>query len=166
MDFNNFQRIGSTSNAEVGRDFEQIAERILAERGVEVSRNFPVPVGVGDLKKVHRFDLGSKSPPVIVECKSHRWTTGGNVPSAKVTVWNEVMYYFSAAPVDYRKILFVLRDLRPVSAESLATYYVRTYPHLIPSNVEIWEYDQMTAAAEVLQLAGQGEPDLPSTDAV
>jgi hypothetical protein len=63
------------------------------------------------------------------------------MPSAKMTVWNEAMYYFVCAPSGYRKILFVLRDLRSTNKEALADYYVRTYGHLIPSDVEIWEYD-------------------------
>lgn len=52
------------------------------------------------------------------------------------------MYYFCAAPLDYKKVLFVLRDLRRGSGESLATYYLRTYEHLVPEGVEIWEYDE------------------------
>lgn len=93
-------------------------------------------------KKNHVFDLGCSSRKWVVECKSHRWTTGHNVPSAKLTVWNEAIFYFCAAPLDYKKVLFVLRDLRRGSGESLATYYLRTYEHLVPEGVEIWEYDE------------------------
>lgn len=58
-----------------------------------------------------------------------------------MTVWNEAMYYFSAAPADYRKILFVLKDTSTNREETLDEYYVRTFSHLIPNDVEIWEYD-------------------------
>lgn len=85
---------------------------------------------------------------VIVECKSHRWTAGHNIPSAKLTVWNEAMYYFHAAPGGYRKILFVLKDLRRGTGESLCSYYLRTYGHLIPDDVEFWEYDDQTLSAQ------------------
>src|SRR5882724_4272044 len=85
----NFQRVGSQSNAQVGREFEALAVAALAKRGINVAPGFSVHIGVSNLKKAHSFDLGSDNPPVIVECKSHRWTSGGNVPSAKVTVWNE-----------------------------------------------------------------------------
>ena len=103
--------------------------------------NHRIPVGIESQKKNHAFDLGSSSPKVIVECKSHTWTSGNNVPSAKLTVWNEAMYYFADSPPEYRKIFFVLRDERVSNGETLAEYYIRMYSHLIPASVEIWEYD-------------------------
>ena len=134
-----FQRIGSISNAHVGREFELLAQEELKKLGVLVELNFPVEIGISNSKKCHNFDLGSEKPAVLVECKSHRWTSGKNVPSAKLTVWNEAMYYFFLAPTTFRKIFFVLRDVR--RNESLAEYYVRQYGHLIPQNIEFWEYD-------------------------
>lgn len=146
----NFQRIGSISNAHVGRNFESLAVAVLSEKGISVVRNHSLEIGVERLKKRHSFDLGSEKPPVIVECKSHRWTTGGKVPSAKLTVWNEAMYYFACSPDKYRKIMFVLRHVRQDNDETLASYYIRTYSHLIPSRVEIWEYDESRETVEVL----------------
>ena len=146
----NFQRTGSISNAHVGRDFERIARTTLAEAGIPVSADFAAPVGIGSRTKIHKFDLGSEDPPVLVECKSHRWTSGNNVPSAKITVWNEAMYYFHCAPPKYRKILFVLRDERKSNGETLSSYYIRTYAHLIPEGVEIWEYDDASASYEIV----------------
>ena len=137
-----FQRLGSISNAHVGREFERLAVAALAESGIDVEANFSVDVGVSGFKKAHKFDLGTDSPPTLVECKSHRWTAGGNIPSAKMTVWNEAMYYFACVPGTYRRILFVLQDVRPNTGESLAEYYIRMYRHLIPPGVEIWEFDQ------------------------
>ena len=115
-----------------------------------VSINFPVEVGVNKLKKTHSFDLGSELPPILVECKSHRWTKGNNVPSAKITVWNEAMYYFNCASKKYRKIFFVLRDERKSTGETLASYYIRNYKHLIPDGVEIWEFNDKTKRSEVV----------------
>lgn len=135
---NNFQRPGSISNAHAGSDFEQIARAFFARQGLPLVPNFTAPVGAAKLKKLRKFDLGSDNPPVLVECKSHKWTAGGNIPSAKITVWNESMYYFHIAPGDFRKILFVLKHDR--RQESLATYYLRCYGHLVPEGVEIWEY--------------------------
>jgi hypothetical protein len=112
MDINNFQRVGSVSNAHAGNDFESLVCQFFARQGIALTRNFAAPVGVGEQKKLHRFDLGSEKPPVLVECKSHTWTQGGNMPSAKMTVWNETMYYFHLAPATYRKILFVLEHSR------------------------------------------------------
>jgi len=145
-----FQRKDSISNAHVGREFESLAAVVLGKKGVSVETGFPVEVGVSSTRKSHSFDLGSDEPPVVVECKSHRWTSGGNVPSAKMTVWNEAMYYFSCSPDRYRKIFFVLRDAREKSGETLAQYYIRTYAHLIPDAVEIWEYDEATNEVNIL----------------
>ena len=146
----NFQRRDAISNAHVGRDFERRAIGAFADAGISLRSDFSVEVGVSDSKKTHKFDLGSEEPPVIVECKSHRWTKGDNVPSAKMTVWNEAMYYFSCAPSQYRKILFVLRDTRATTGETLSQYYIRTYSHLIPHRVEIWEYDETSASVGIV----------------
>lgn len=117
-----FQRAGSKSNAHVGREFELAAQRFFALQGIHLQRSHAVDVGIGPVKKPHFFDLGCSDQKWLVECKSHRWTTGNNVPSAKVTVWNEAMYYFLAAPSEYKKILFVLKDLRGGTGESLTSY--------------------------------------------
>jgi hypothetical protein len=146
---NNFQRVGAVSNAHAGNDFEAAARAFFATQGISLTRNFAVPVGVGTAKKLHRFDLGSEAPPVLVECKSHTWTQGGNMPSAKMTVWNEAMYYFHAAPASYRKIFFVLKHHR--KDQSLAAYYLRTHGHLVPEGVELWEYDLEFSTAERLR---------------
>jgi hypothetical protein len=136
VDINNFQRVGSISNAHAGSDFEKLAQEFFAKQGI--TRNYAASVGAGILKKDRKFDLGSDDPPVLVECKSHTWTQGGNIPSAKLTVWNEAMYYFHIAPKKYRKILFVLKHKR--GDISLASYYLANYRHLVPDEIEIWEY--------------------------
>ena len=138
---NNFQRPGAISNSDVGNVFETEAQEwFFKEEGVRLQRNYGVEIGLFK-KKERKFDLGSSEPPVLVECKSHKWTAGGNVPSAKITVWNESMYYFLLAPTGIRKVLFVLRDLSQKRGESLAEYYVRNQSHLIPDDVEIREFD-------------------------
>ena len=151
MDANNFQRIGAVSNAHVGRDFESVAKDIFRQQGILLDSNYSVPVGVADEKKIRHFDLGSDEPPILVECKSHRWTSGTNVPSAKITVLNEAMYYFHLAPSRFRKVLSVLRDLSEKRDETLAAYYVRSYGDLIPKDVEILEYDEESGEAMTVQ---------------
>jgi len=139
------QRIGSKSNAHVGRDFELAAQKFFSSKGLELELNVKIPIGVCDLKKEHAFDLGCEFSNVLVECKSHKWTApNDNVPSAKLTVWNEAMYYFLLAPSGFRKIMFVLRHYSGKRKETLAEYYLRTYSHLIPKDVELWEYDEVT----------------------
>ncbi|GEK72000.1 MULTISPECIES: hypothetical protein [Halomonas] len=137
------QRVGSVSNAHVGRDFENVALKVFARFGLDLEKNFKVSVGLNGISKLHAFDLGSEEQKILVECKSHKWTApNDNVPSAKLTVWNEAMYYFLVAPPGFRKILFVLRDMSERRQETLAEYYIRNYRHLIPGDVEIWEFDE------------------------
>jgi hypothetical protein len=144
---NNFQRKGETSNADVGRKFEISAQSFFTTQGIHLKLNHKVHVGIDNRKKKpHAFDLGCDEEKILVECKSHRWTTGNNVPSAKMTVWNEAMYYFHAAPSGYKKILFVLHDCND-QGKSLASYYRDTYRHLVPSDVELWEYDEQEEIA-------------------
>jgi hypothetical protein len=145
---NNFQRIGSISNAHEGKDFEIIAKDFFANQGLELVKNYSLDIGTGAIKKPHSFDLGSERSKSIIECKSHRWTTGDNTPSAKLTVWNEAMYYFLLAPESYRKILFILKDYSQKRKKTLAEYYVRIYGHLIPLGVELWEYDSDVLGAK------------------
>jgi hypothetical protein len=148
----NFQRIGSISNAHVGRDFEEVArDYFLRIEGLTLQKSFPVEVGASITKKSRRFDLGSEEPPILVECKSHRWTETGNMPSAKVTVWNESMFYFHIAPTRYRKVLFVVRDVHTRKTESLAEYYIRNCAHLIPAGVSIIEFDEASGSAKVFK---------------
>jgi hypothetical protein len=138
------QRVGSVSNAHVGSDFEGVAQTFFATKGIELTRRFPVELGLHE-KKIHYFALGTdKENKILVECKSHRWTAGALIPSAKMTVWNEAMYYFLLAPLEYQKILFVLHDKRGGGGESLLAHYKRRYAHLIPDGVEFLEWDEKT----------------------
>ena len=149
---NNFQRLGAISNTNVGSEFETVAQAWFFSKGVRLQRNYGVEIGFYN-KKERKFDLGSNGPPVLVECKSHKWTASGNVPSAKITVWNESMYYFLLAPPGFRKVLFVVRDFSQKRGESLAEYYVRNHSHLIPDDVEILEYDASTVTVAVSHAA-------------
>jgi len=145
------QRVGAISNAHAGRDFEAAAYRFFATRGIVLKPNHKVLLGASRQKKAHAFDLGCEEQKIIVECKSHRWTSTSNIPSAKLTVWNEAMYYFSLVPKEYRKAMFVLRDQCVKRDETLAAYYLRNYGHLIPEGVEFWEYNEATQNAECIR---------------
>ncbi|MCZ0872770.1 hypothetical protein [Peribacillus sp. AS_2] len=152
---NNFQRENAISNAHVGRDFEEVALNFFKIDDIILIKGVSIPVGAKTIKKNHVFDLGSAptdSEKIIVECKSHKWTSGGNVPSAKLTVWNEAMYYFFLAPSYFRKIFFILRDYNEKRRESLGEYYIRTYKHLIPEGVEIMEYDNESNLVRPLKI--------------
>ena len=137
---NNFQRMGAKSNTEVGRAFEDRATKfLLQQQGVALERDYKLPCGLGNVTTNHKFDLGSDSLRIIVECKSHTWTKSGNVPGAKIKNWVEAMFYFYMAPEDYRKIFFIEQSKRNGDGESLGCYFIRTQKHLIPDDVEFWE---------------------------
>ena len=136
------QRKGAISNTDVGRAFELAAQEFFESKGLSLDRGFKICVGIEYVTNPHSFDLGSAELEIIVECKCHTWTESGNVPSAKLAVWNEAMYYFVVAPRSYRKIMFVLRDYSEKRKETLAEYYLRTHRHLVPSDVEFWECDE------------------------
>ncbi|MFC6199388.1 hypothetical protein [Ponticaulis profundi] len=146
----NFQRIGSISNAHAGRDFEDIAKAVLEQKGIRTRYDYEALVGVGNRKKHHKFDLGSDEPRVLVECKSHTWTSGDNMPSAKIQNWSEAMYYFHIAPSTFRKIFFIQKSKKKSSGESLGAYYLRTRFHLVPPDVEFWEFDVELKTLEIL----------------
>lgn len=142
-----FQRKGAQSNTQVGRDFQAKARTFFGRQGLQLQDDISVEIGING-RKPHKFDLGDPKKKVFVECKAHTWTEGGNVPSAKMTAWNQAMFFFYAAPRGYRKILFVVRDYSEKRKETLGQYYVRTNAHLIPKDVEVWEYDEKRNNAE------------------
>ena len=151
----NFQRAGAISNAHVGRDFELLAQQVLSSESLNVDLNYVLELGVSSTKKLHAFDLGCSKQKILVECKSHRWTSGDKVPSAKLTVWNEAMYYFHLAPTEYRKIMFVLHDVSQKRRLSLADYYQDKYRHLIPDDVEFWELDEIKSTYRIVKSKDQ-----------
>lgn len=127
-----------------GREFERMVARYFGSTGLELEKDYPVFVGRGIRQKVHRFDLGCKFPPVLVSCKFHGWTSGGYSPSAKLTLWNEAMYYFDIAPREFRKLFCVGKAIRPGSDLTLARHYLNKNWHLVPDDVEFWEFDVTT----------------------
>ena len=144
-----FQRKGSKSNAHVGRDFENAIQSYFENNNLSLNARVSVQIGING-KKHHSFDLGNEEKKVLVECKAHKWTESDKVPSAKLTVWNEAMYFFHAAPPGFRKLLVVLHDFSSKRNETLGEYYIRTYAHLIPNDVEIWEYNEISKEGKIL----------------
>ena len=112
----------------------------FTKQGLLLNSGVTVPIGING-KKSHSFDLGNNGEKVLVSPKAHRWTEGGNVPSAKLTVWNEAMYFFYASTWLPQNSGGIAR-LSTRRNETLGEYYIRTYSHLIPMDVEVWEYDE------------------------
>jgi hypothetical protein len=142
-----FQRKGSQSNTQVGMDFEAKTQEFFKKLGMQLTPKYAVEIGINS-RKNHQFDFGNGQKRILVECKAHTWTEGENVPSAKITTWDQAMFFFHVAPRDYRKILFVQKDFSIKRNETLGHYYIRTNYHLIPADVEIWEFDETNKIAE------------------
>ena len=104
-----FQRKGAKSNTHVGKEFERAAKDFFTLKGLHLQKRYFNRYR-DKRKKPHTFDLGNLNEKILVECKSHTWTEGGNVPSAKMTTWDQAMYFFYVAPTGYRKIFFVLKN--------------------------------------------------------
>ncbi len=147
----NFQRKDAVSNAHVGKAFEQTIKKFFEnQENIKLINNYELQIGVGNKKKPHKFDFGACKNKIIIECKSHTWRGKGDIPSSKITIWNEAMYYFHLAPNDYRKIFFCLKDYSKKKGITLAKYYIKTRSHLIPLRVEVWEYCEETKTAHKL----------------
>ena len=58
---NSFQRIGAKSNAQVGRDFENVALQFFKSQDLILKKNIKIEVDIEEIpKKFHAFDLGCK----------------------------------------------------------------------------------------------------------
>lgn len=98
---------------------------------------------IGKPAKDHKFDLVSRDGGIIVETKNYTWTIGNNVPSAKMSVLNEAIFYLQHAPKNTHKLLVINLNKHAGRNETLASYYVRTYRHLL-DDVSVMEFDQNT----------------------
>ena len=134
----------NSGNPAKGRDFERRVGRYLNdELRLGVVSDYEIKVSInGRSEKVHKFDWGNET--LLVECKAYTWTAGGNNPSAKLATANEALLYLLGAPTRYRKMLFMPEtpkrgQRRP---ETLVEYYVRTYGHLIPEDVDVYELNE------------------------
>ena len=130
-------------NAAKGSHFEDSVGKYLEQQGLRVFPDYQIPVSInGRSRKMHKFDWGNET--LLVECKAYDWTEGGNNPSAKLATANEALLYFLAAPKSYRKMLFMPATVKrgQRNPQTLVEYYVRTYGHFIPEDVEVYELDQ------------------------
>lgn len=125
---NNFQRKGSISNAHVGNVFEDKIKSFFSKQGIELSRGVALDIGVDGKKKKHKFDLGNLENKIIVECKSHTWTVTENVPSAKITTWDQAMYFFMRLLQSSKRYLSFLNILVP---KEKRRFVIITYARMI-----------------------------------
>jgi hypothetical protein len=136
------------NHTERGSTFRDEIARWFAGQGIQLQPEYSLPIGLRDNhKKHHRFDLGNSS--LLVECKKYDWTEGNNNPSAKISTINEAMLHFLAAPGSYSKRLFLSKTSKKgvCNPMTLTEYYLQHNGHLVPSDVEVWEFDETTHSA-------------------
>ena len=139
------------SNRHKGDAFAKGVGEFLKSLGHNIQPEYQVRIGIGPTNvKTHKFDWGNES--LLLECKAYDWTESRNVPSAKLTTVTEVMLYFLCAQKPFRKMLFMLAtERRPKgNSETLAEYYLRMNGHLIPDDVEVYEFDPDSLLAKQL----------------
>lgn len=136
------------SHVERGTAFQELAGRVLGAR-FGCTFRLEEMIAIGSPAKNHRFDLVSTDRQFVGECKSFSWTSGGNMPSAKITTVNEAVFYLSLLSTESYRFVTMRRDIRPGSGESLASYYWRTNRHLL-GGVDILEIDAESGAVEVI----------------
>ncbi len=139
------------NNRAKGERFTDQVRDYLESEGYSVFPEYEVEVGINSLhKKKHRFDLGNES--LLVECKAYDWTESRRNPSAKLATANEAMMYFGTVPGTYQKKMFFLKTEKngKRNPETLGEYYVRTYKHMIPDDVEIYEFSIEGLSAELI----------------
>ncbi|MCL2260919.1 MAG: hypothetical protein FWC15_06140 [Fibromonadales bacterium] len=142
-----FPNNAEMSNSAKGKEFEEIAYKYFLEmESIELQKEYKIEIGL-EFQKGRKFDLGNGK--ILVECKRNIWTESGNIPSAKISVWNEAMYYFYLAPNGYKKILFALRDYNQKRNKTLVEYYVEKYNFLIPKDVIFYEYDPNSGCCKI-----------------
>ena len=126
-------------NNEKGILFEkQVKELFEREYDVKLEAEYPLEIGFKSLKS-HKFDFGNSK--ILLECKDYSWTSGNNIPSAKICHLKEVMLYFHLAPKNYKKILILNRNIRGINGESVGEYFIRLNKAFIPEDVEIFEIE-------------------------
>lgn len=128
----------SKDNYRKGKEFQELiltAVETFFGRKFEPEKDVPI----GQPTKLHKFDMVSVDKKVIVETKNHSWTESGRVPSAKLSVLNEVLLFLQNASAEI-KVLILRRDYHVKRGESLAEYYVRKNRHLL-RDVIVLEYD-------------------------
>lgn len=113
-----------------GRDFQHAAARLLEQR-YRVEFELDRAIAIGDPGKAHRFDFVSKDQRYVGECKNYSWTETGNIPSAKMGFINEAVFYLSFLPSSTVRFVVLRSDSCDRRSETLASYYYRTYRHLL-----------------------------------
>ena len=140
-------RISKNSlNPKMGKEFEEKVSKILTERYSIKFETLAIPIGKPS--KEHKFDLVSEDKKYIVECKCYSWTEGGNIPSAKMAILNEAVFYLSHVSKDKDRWIVMKKDFSIERQKTLARYYFQINQHLL-DGVKIWEVDESGNISEI-----------------
>lgn len=86
--------------------------------------------------KSHKFDLANLERDVVAECKAVGWTSGGNVPSAKIENLRGAVTHLRKIPGPSTSYLIIMKDSHPKKNETLAAYFVRLNKEILgPVNI-------------------------------
>jgi hypothetical protein len=122
------------SNSEHGRRFQLHCRDALKQAlGCEVYLEVPINIGGN---RPHSFDLGTEErndPDAIAECKAFRFTSAGNIPSAKITTLREAAMYLRSIKKDVMRLLIIKEDRHPKTGETLARYFARLNANYLES---------------------------------
>ena len=142
------------SNKKQGEEFTKLVKEYLENiDNISLNNEYQIEVGLNSIyKKSHKYDLGNEN--IIVECKCYNWEKSGENPSGKIATLNEAMLYFHATTKSYKKKLFLKKTEKNNKkiSETFAEYYVRLYNHLIPDDVEVWEFDTINLTAKKINI--------------
>lgn len=122
--------VPNSENPARGAAFQRFARDALSKH-FQVRFDLDVPVPIGKPAKAHKFDLLSVDRLFAGEVKSYSWTESDNVPSAKMAVTNEAVFYLHHLPATMNRFVVMRRDVSSKRSETLAEYYLRSYGHLL-----------------------------------
>lgn len=139
----------NSENPKIGREFQNLTIKILQDYfKQEFETDKPIPIG--NPSKHHKFDCVSLDNKIVAECKSYSWTVSGNIPSAKMAMLNEALFYMSHLPTDIAKIIVMKKAVHHSKKETLAEYYFRINRHLL-ADISIFEIDEESNKIKIVQ---------------
>ena len=125
------------SNYETGRSFEIKAKQYFEEKYQVKFKKGKIRTGFNGGKD-REFDLLNHELNIIIECKNFTFTSGKNIPSAKISDFLKEVYKLYISPSKYKKIMCIARHVNDKGV-SLKEYILDKYYDFIPDNIEIIE---------------------------
>lgn len=59
--------MANRDNPRLGAEFETAVRELFGRQGINLEKDFTIDLGAANLQRPRKFDLGSRSPPIIVE---------------------------------------------------------------------------------------------------